>query len=188
MDSYLAEIRLFAGNFAPTSWAFCNGALLSIQNNTPLYALIGTIYGGDGQNTFALPDFRGRVPVGSGQGPGLSNYTLGEMSGSESVTLTNVTMGSHSHTATGTIKAIDSAANQISPANNFLAQAVSGAGTDGNSYTTKAYSATQNTTMSSQVASGSTGAAGGSQPHPNIMLYTAMNYIIAVEGIFPSRN
>src|SRR6478672_10112699 len=97
-EPFLAEIIMFAGNFAPRGWAFCQGQILSIAQNTALFSLLGTTYGGNGQTTFALPDLRGRVPVGTGQGPGLSNYDLGQVSGSESVTLTVSQMPAHNHT------------------------------------------------------------------------------------------
>ncbi|HEX2898890.1 MAG TPA: tail fiber protein, partial [Bacteroidia bacterium] len=103
MDPTLSEIRIFAGNFAPLSWAFCNGALMSIAENTALFSLLGTTYGGDGQTTFALPDLRGRVPVGTGQGAGLSFWDLGEVEGSEGVTLILSQLAAHNHTATASI-------------------------------------------------------------------------------------
>src|SRR5690349_18074792 len=102
-EPFIAEIVLFAGNFAPKNWAFCQSQILSIAQNTALFALLGTTYGGNGQTTFALPDFRGRVAVGTGQGPGLASIDLGEMSGTSSVTLTTATMPAHNHVLTGTI-------------------------------------------------------------------------------------
>src|SRR5215213_5859350 len=100
-DPYIGEIRMFAGNFAPRGWALCNGQLLSISQNTALFSLLGTMYGGNGQTTFALPDLRGRVPLHFGQGPGLSNYVEGEVGGTETVTLTTGEMPSHNHGANG---------------------------------------------------------------------------------------
>src|SRR5215210_3177126 len=99
MEGYIAEIRLFAGNFAPRGWAFCQGQILSIASNTALFSLLGTTFGGNGQTTFALPDFRGRSPFGFGQGPGLANMNLGELAGSTSVTLTTDTIPQHNHVA-----------------------------------------------------------------------------------------
>src|SRR3954468_23228168 len=96
-EPFLGEIRMFGGNFAPRGWAFCNGQILSIAQNTALFSLLGTTYGGNGQTTFGLPDLRGRVAVSAGQGPGLSNYSLGELAGSESVTLTSANMPAHNH-------------------------------------------------------------------------------------------
>src|SRR5215211_5950019 len=101
MEGYIAEIRLFAGNFAPRGWAFCYGQILSIAQNTALFSLLGTTYGGNGQTTFALPDFRSRVPVGAGTGPGLANISLGEVSGHETVTLLLNQMPVHTHPVTG---------------------------------------------------------------------------------------
>jgi microcystin-dependent protein len=97
MDGTIAEIRLFAGNFAPRNWAFCNGQIMAISQNTALFSILGTTFGGNGQTTFALPDFRGRFPVGPGQGPGLTNHDLGEVSGSETVTLSTAQMPLHTH-------------------------------------------------------------------------------------------
>src|SRR4051812_19628298 len=101
-EPFLAEIMIFAGNFAPRGWAFCNGQILSIAQNTALFSLLGTTYGGNGQTTFALPDLRGRVPIGVGQGPGLSSISLGEVGGTENVTLLTTQMPMHDHTATVT--------------------------------------------------------------------------------------
>src|SRR5690242_20983611 len=103
MEGTIAEIRMFAGNFAPRNWAFCASQILSIAQNTALFSLLGTTYGGNGQTTFALPDFRGRTPVGWGQGPGLSNYDLGQVGGTETSTLTVQTMPAHTHTLTGNL-------------------------------------------------------------------------------------
>jgi microcystin-dependent protein len=180
MDPTLSEIRIFAGNFAPLSWAFCNGALLSIAENTALFSLLGTTYGGDGQTTFALPDLRGRVPVGTGQGAGLSFYDLGQVSGSETVTLITTQMPSHNHTAIAT----------VNPKAN-----TGGGGTVGNpggGYFSIAggdiYNAGSNGVGGASPFTLTVGIAGGSQPHNNLMPLLAMNYIIAVEGIYPSRN
>lgn len=175
-EPFLAEIIMFAGNFAPRGWAFCQGQLLPIAQNTALFSLLGTTYGGDGRTTFALPDLRGRVPVGTGQGPGLPNINLGEMSGEAAHTLNVTEMPAHSHPAqaAGSANAGDSA----SPGGNTWATSTA----RDNVYTSAAPD-------SSMAASAVTvGAAGGSQPHNNMQPYLGMNYIIALQGIFPSRS
>jgi microcystin-dependent protein len=178
MEAYfIAQICLFAGNFAPRSWAFCQGQLLSIAQNEALFALIGTIYGGDGQNTFALPDFRGRIPVGAGQGPGLSNISLGEQAGTPFTTLNINQMPAHTHTPTIAVGVSSAAGNTGNPAGAVVAQ------TPANFYAPAA-NATQAFTGSSIVVS----PAGGSQPFSKMMPYLGMNFVIALEGIFPSRN
>jgi microcystin-dependent protein len=169
---YIGEIRMFGGNFAPRGHAHCQGQLLSIAQNTALFALIGTIYGGDGQVTFALPDLRGRIPVCYGQGPGLSNYAIGQASGTESVTLLPTQLPAHTHTAACN----SGAGNSTTPANNFwAANANTGL---------PQYVAAQNTPMAATALA----TAGGNQPHNNLMPILAITFIIALEGIFPSRN
>lgn len=180
IDPYLGNVTIFAGTFAPRSWMFCQGQLLSIAQNTALFALIGTYYGGDGQTTFALPDFRGRKAIHPGQGPGLSSYTHAEAGGAESVTLTLSNLAQHNHvvnTLTGTPLASTDVTGTSTPGATVVpasGQMVYGVN---EGYKTGTYSG--NTT---------TQAAGGNQPVPTIVPYLAMNYIIAVEGIFPSRN
>jgi microcystin-dependent protein len=170
-DAFIGEIRIFAGTFAPVGWAFCQGQLLAIAQNDALFSLIGTTYGGDGQTTFALPDLRGRFPVHQGQGPGLSNYTIGEITGTETVTLTVPQLPNHTHTANA-----GSGGNNLSPAGNVWATDAGG--------NTAAYSDTSNASM----AATAIGVAGGSQPHDNIQPFLGVNFIIALEGIFPPRN
>jgi microcystin-dependent protein len=169
-EPFLGEIRMFGGNFAPRGWAFCNGQILSIAQNTALFSLLGTTYGGNGQTTFALPDLRGRSPMHWGQGPGLTNRTLGERSGTEAVKLTRSQMPAHSHE----MRATGTPANSVAPVNRLLA-------VGGNQY-----QATwdQATVMSSR----SIGPTGSDQPHANMHPYLAVSFIIALEGIFPSRN
>jgi microcystin-dependent protein len=176
MEGYLAEIRLFAGNFAPRGWAFCNGQILSIAQNTALFALIGTTYGGNGQTTFALPDLRGRTAVGPGQGPGLPAVNLGEMSGETTHTLIITEMPAHNHSAqaAGNSNSGDSS----SPNGNTWATST----TRDNVY----INAAPNGPMAANTVT--IGIAGGSQPHNNMQPYLGMNYIICIEGIFPSRN
>ncbi len=169
-NPYLGEIRLFAGNFAPLNWAFCNGQLLSIAQNDALFSLIGTIYGGDGVQTFALPNLQSRVPVHQGQGPGLSNHTVGEMAGEENVTLTINQIPAHTHVA----QANANAGTLASPAGNVWA---------GANDSPFAPPASANTTL----APGALGNAGGSQPHDNMVPFLAVNFIISLAGIFPSQ-
>jgi len=172
-DCFLGEVRMFAGNFAPRNWAYCDGQLLPISQNTALFSLLGTIYGGDGRTTFALPDFRGRVSMHPGHGPGLSSYNLGAKGGQETVTLTTSQMPSHSHsvsTVTSTGRA-----NTDTPVNTIPAQG------DNLSYTTE----TSSNTMTSVSNSG---LSGGSQSHENRPPYLTVNYIICTAGTYPSRN
>jgi microcystin-dependent protein len=172
-DPFLGEIRLFPYNFAPRGWAFCQGQILAISQNTALFSLLGTTYGGNGQTTFALPDLRGRVAVSSGQGPGLSNYSLGEVTGVETVTLLVSQMPAHGHTPQCTNNAADSS----SPGGGVWAA-------DGAGITGEYSNGAPSTTMSPAAIA----ATGGSQPHPNIQPLLTLNYCIALEGIFPSRN
>jgi microcystin-dependent protein len=166
-DPFLAQVMIFAGNFAPRGWAFCSGQVLPIAQNTALFSLLGTTYGGNGQTTFALPDLRGRVPMHSGQGPGLTNRVLGEAGGSETVTLLATQIPQHGHTANASSE--DSTSSKPD-----------GAVPAGNG----AYAAASDTTMSPAFISGG----GGNQPHNNVQPFLVLNYVIALEGIFPSRN
>jgi microcystin-dependent protein len=176
---FLAEIVLFAGNFAPRGWAFCQGQILSIAQNTALFSLLGTTYGGNGQTTFALPDLRGRVPVGTGQGPGLPSVNLGQVSGEPTHTLIVTEMPAHNHTAQVQLNAASGGGNSASPAGNVPAASTA---------RDSIYSNTSDTTMAANGGQVTVGIAGGSQPHNNMQPYLGLNYIIAVEGIFPSRN
>ena len=171
-EGFIGEIRMFAGNFAPKDWAFCQGQLLSISQNTALFSILGTTYGGDGRVTFALPNLSGRVPVGVGQGAGLTNRQLGEMSGTETVTLTTAQMPAHSHT----VNAVTADGNQNLPTNSFPANTK----TLDKEYSTVAPNTTMNPTM--------IGVSGGSQPFGVMQPSLGMNYIICVNGIYPSRS
>jgi microcystin-dependent protein len=172
---FLGQILLVGFNFAPVGWALCDGQLLPISQNTALFSLLGTQYGGDGRSTFGLPDLRSRVPIGMGQGNGLSPYTIGEMTGVESVTLQPTQMPAHTHL----INATNAAGGVQTPANNFLAAATAG-GRPADIYS----AGPSQTTLSPNAVTN----AGNNQPHNNIQPVLAMNYIIALQGIFPSRN
>ncbi len=184
MEGTLSEIRMFAGNFAPRNWAFCEGQLLPISSNTALFSLIGTIYGGDGRTTFALPDLRGRVPIGAGQGPGLSHYTVGDRGGTESNTLTVNQMPSHNHQ--GVAKVSSGNATQ-SVATNGASIATPGKGSGRSFEATEGFNtASPDITLNSDTVS--TVSVGGSQPVSNIQPYLSTYYIICLVGIFPSRD
>lgn len=173
-DPFLGEITIFAGNYAPQGWAFCNGQLLPIAQNTALFAILGTTYGGDGINNFALPDLRGRAPVGAGIGPGLSPYTLGEMGGSETTTLLSNQNPIHNHS----VGASTSQGTTNTPGTGvYLAKASTPDRQEVNIYTTVA----PNTTL----GVGSTGTFGNSQPFNIRQPYLTVNYIISLNGVFP---
>ena len=172
-EPFLGEIRMFGGNFAPRGWALCNGQVLPIAQNTALFSILGTTFGGNGTTTFALPDLRGRVPVHQGQGPGLSNYTLGQQSGSESVTILQSQMPVHSHS----VSCDPNGGGKTNPAGNFP-------GTVSGTATEKIYSSAGGGSMNTAMI----GNAGGSQPVPNIQPVLCVTFIIALQGIFPSRN
>lgn len=180
MEGYIAEIRLFAANFAPRNWGYCNGAILSIAQNTALFSLLGTTYGGNGQTTFGLPDFRGRVGVGTGTASGLQSFSLGELSGSETVTLTTNNMPAHSHTASANLSPAGSnlPGEETNPNGSYPGLIQGG----------NVYASTHNSTMGSVSMALTIGPSGNSAPHNNIQPSLGMNYIICLYGIFPSRN
>jgi len=202
MDQMLASIMIFAGNFAPRGWAFCDGQLLPISANTALFSLLGTTYGGDGRTTFALPDLRGRAPIGPRHGPGLSLYQLGERGGVETVTLTQLQIPQHTHTASVTQSAGGTANGTINagasgstnnPAGKFLAQSGNIGPNQINIYGDASdvpmAAGSVSVDMSSVPAPTVTNLpTGGSQWHTNVQPFLAINYIIALEGIFPSRS
>lgn len=198
MEGTIGEIRMFAGNFAPRSWALCAGQLLAISQFSALFSILGTTYGGDGRTTFALPDLRGRVPVGEGSGPGLSPRRLGEKAGAENVALTLSEMPTHNHQATGThslsveLQANSADGNTNAPGNNYLAQSILPTGRTG-SEPVSTYSDSQDgTTLKGGVVSGSVDVQvqnnGSSGAHNNMQPFQCINFIICLEGIFPSRN
>jgi microcystin-dependent protein len=172
MDPFIAEIKIFAGNFAPRGWAFCEGQLLPISQNQALFSLIGTIYGGDGRTSFALPDLRGRTAVGPGNGPGLSSYREGQKGGLEHVTLTTSQMPSHNHQ----VNAVSATGNTAAPSGAYLANT---AGLD-REYSTATPDVQMNSNMLSHM--------GGNQSIENRQPYLSIYYIICMVGTFPSRN
>jgi microcystin-dependent protein len=179
-EPFLGQISTFGFNFAPSGWAQCNGQLMSISSNAALFSLLGTTYGGNGTSTFGLPDLRGRVMVGQGQGPGLSNYVMGETTGTENVTLLVTQMPAHNHT----VGVSNAAGTSSDPTNQLPAQinTTTGKGPPtiaGMSYTTPATGTMLNTAVS---------LVGGSQPHNNLQPLLVVNCCIALTGIFPSRN
>ena len=169
MEPFVGEIRMFAGNFAPRGWAFCDGQLLSIPTNDALFSLFGTIYGGDGRTTFGLPDLRGRVPIGMGQGSGLSNRQLGTKLGEETVALSGSNWPSHTHGW----EASNAAAQNSNPVGAAVASPTQ------NIYSDQAPNA--------QMANGIT-ATGGGQGHQNEQPFLCVNFIVSLFGIYPSRN
>lgn len=174
-DPFIGEIQLFGFNFAPRMWASCQGQLMPISQNTALYSLLGTQFGGDGRTTFALPDLQGKAACGQGQGPGLSNRQVGQAFGEATVTLTENTMPAHSHAAV-IYNQTDTAKKHDTPA---FGDALTLPG--------KAGPFTGNDAVDTGFANGTVGPAGNSQPHSNVQPYLALNFCIALTGIFPSR-
>ncbi len=172
-EPFIAEVRIFAGNFAPRGWAFCNGQLLPIAQNTALFSLIGTTYGGDGRTTTALPNLQGRAPMHPGRGPGLSDYRLGQKGGSETVTLTEAQLASHPHTAQATMNAAtsnDPNAKLVASSAGRVVTPVFGTG------------------ALVQMNTSSLSNTGGGGPHNNMQPFLTMNFIIALVGLYPSRS
>jgi microcystin-dependent protein len=172
MDPFVAEVRIFAGNFPPTGWALCNGQILPIAQNTALFSLLGTTYGGDGRSNFALPDLQGSVPIGTGSGPGLSVRYLGDTGGTPAVTLLNSEMPMHSHSV-----ASGATASTGTPS----ASVILGQGTAPNAYGPAGSSVTQ---MNANMIA----PAGGGQTHNNMQPFVTLTYIIAMQGVFPPRS
>lgn len=168
MEPFIGQIQPFGFNYAPRGWAFCNGAIISIAANSALFSLLGTMYGGDGVQTFGLPDLRGRVSMAFGQGPGLSSYTQGQLGGVEAVTLTLQQMPAHNHTcnaSTGTKLVATPAANNFGGATIYT-----------------------NAALDSVMDPPTIGFAGNNQPHENRQPYLVVNWCISLQGVFPSRN
>jgi microcystin-dependent protein len=171
-DPFVAEIRIYPFNFAPKGWAFCDGQLLPISQNTALFSLLGTTYGGDGKSTFALPDMQGNAPMHPGQGPGLSLHDLGETGGAETVTLLESEIPAHSHQLTG----LGAPANRTNPIGNSIAR--SSAGTPFQPPAGAPLVPMADVTVTP---------AGGDQPHNNMQPYLTLNFCIALQGVFPPR-
>lgn len=169
-EPFVGEIRMFAGNFAPRGWAFCDGQLLAVSQNDALFSLLGTIYGGDGRTTFGLPDLRGRIPIHAGSGPGLSPRRLGAKAGAEKVTLTVNQMPSHTHN----FQASTNFADETAPEGNVLAQ---------QSAAQLYFSGSPTINLAPQ----SIDNIGGSRSHTNLQPFLCIHYIIALFGIYPSR-
>jgi microcystin-dependent protein len=170
-DQFIAEIRIFPFNFPPKGWAFCDGQLMSISQNTALFSLLGTTYGGDGKSNFALPNFQGASPISQGQGAGLSLRDLGESGGTETVTLIATELPTHMHTA----NCNSGTGDQYGPPGNFWATDAGG----NNEY---------NAAATSAMAAGALGPVGGDQPHSNLQPYLVLNFCIALQGVFPPRS
>jgi microcystin-dependent protein len=180
MTPYIGEIRIVGFTFPPVGWQTCDGRLLAISEYDTLFALLGTTYGGDGQTTFGLPDYRSRIGVGTGQGLGLSNYVQGQAAGSESVTLTQTQLPAHSHQiASSQVNATTQGTRTNTPSGNYLATS------DADYYGT---APTAGKALGPGAVSGNAMPAGGSQPHENLQPVLALNYIIATEGIFPPQS
>lgn len=180
MEPAIGEIRMFAGNFNPRSWALCEGQLLPISQNQALFSILGTTYGGDGRTTFALPDLRGRMAISPGQGPGLSNIPLGERSGMPEITLNQSTMPSHSHA----LNSSSSPGTGSTPVSSFPAMSQVQVERGGVSHDVSAYGTPGNSTL----AANAIGNSGGNIPVNVQNPYLGINYIICLFGIFPSRN
>jgi microcystin-dependent protein len=170
-DPFVAEIRIFGFNFAPKGWAFCDGQLLPISQNTALFSLLGTTYGGDGKSTFALPDLQGRAPMQPGQGPALSNYDLGQTGGVENVTLLASEIPAHSHSAQADTVTAD---QNIPSSTQVLSRSLGG----------RAYGPASNLTA---MAAESLAVAGASVAHNNMQPYLTLNFCIAMQGVYPPR-
>lgn len=172
-EPFIAEVRIFSGNFAPRSWAFCDGQLLPISNNTALFSLIGTTYGGDGRSTTALPNLQGRAPMHPGRGPGLTSRRLGQKVGVETVSLTEAQIPSHSHT----FRVHNGGSKPGGPTNTSSIA---------NSRTINAWQTNTSANLV-DMASSTLSTTGGSQAHTNIQPYLTLNFIIALQGLYPSR-
>ncbi len=180
MNGYIGSVTLFAGNFAPKDWAFCQGQLLPISQNTALFSIIGVYYGGNGTTVFALPDLRGRAVIGAGQGPGLSVYDIGQMGGFENTTLTPLNLPAHNHTAAvQVVPAAAATADQASPGSGVYATAASGEPFYGPAPTAQ---------MQPYAGTLTTGSAGNSVVFSSLHPVMALNYIVCMRGLFPARN
>jgi microcystin-dependent protein len=172
-DQFVGEIRVFGFNFAPSGWAQCNGRVMALSQNTALFSLLGTAYGGDGKSTFALPNLQGAVPIGAGQGPGLSDYVLGQTGGAATVTLLESEIPNHTHTVSASTTPLGTVATPNATVG--LSRPASG----------NAYGSSGAQTVMAPTALTT---AGGGLPHNNLQPYCVLNYCIALQGIFPPRS
>jgi microcystin-dependent protein len=179
MDPFIGEIRMVGFNFAPVGWALCNGQLLPIAQNTPLFSLLGTTFGGDGVRTFGLPNLQSRVPIHQGQGVGLSPYVMGQNGGTENVTLQQNQMPTHNHL----VGVNNTPGTASDPTNAILAK-----GYVGDSRNPTLIPSYASASATGNLASNAVSQAGGNQPHANIQPYLCLNFIIALQGVFPSRS
>ena len=178
-NPYLGELRMFGFNFAPTGWALCNGQILPISQYTALFSLLGVTYGGNGTTNFALPNLQGHVPISSGQGPGLLNYALGQAGGEQNVTLLQTQMPTHNHA----LPAVPATATSSSPGGGGMV--AEGKGSGRAAFAINSYSAAS---AGANLHPALVGPTGGNQPHNNMQPYLAMNWCIALNGIYPSRS
>lgn len=174
MDPFVAEIRIFPFNFAPKGWAFCDGQILPLSQNTALFSLLGTTYGGDGKSNFALPNMQGNAPMHPGQGPGLSLHDLGETGGSDTVSLLESEIPAHSHA----LMSLPAPADRTAPINNVIAR-VQG--------TTGPYVPASPAPPPANMAAEAIPPSGGDQPHNNMQPYLTLNFCIALQGVYPPR-
>lgn len=184
MDPFIGEIKMVGFNFAPFGWAFCNGQLLSIAENDALFALIGTTYGGDGIQTFAVPDLQGRIPMHWGHGPGLSTHVIGELAGTETVTLTGAQLPAHPHPifpVQGSKNAADTEGGVPSPVGHFPARVRSGPSD------LLAYATQSNGSVATTGATSTSDLQGGNQPHDNMAPFQCVTFVIALQGIYPNQ-
>lgn len=174
-DSFMGEIKMMATTFAPRQWAMCNGTMMAVNQNQPLFALIGAQYGGDARSSFALPDMRSRIPIHFGQGPGLQNYPLGAKTGVEVVTLQKSQIPAHTHS----LQASNNSANTPAAIGNVLAKSPE---------TETAYTSNAGTSPVQELSAMAVESAGDTKPHYNMMPYLAIHFVICLQGLFPSRN
>ncbi|AXT51506.1 phage tail protein [Aquimarina sp. BL5] len=196
MEGYIGEVRMFGGSFAPRAWAFCEGQLLAISQNDALFSILGTTYGGDGRTSFALPDLRGRVPIGAGHGPGLSDHRIGQKSGAENNTLNILQMPSHNHigiinstsVANISIPVLADAADLADPSNATLATSEDTNGSEVKTYSNQAADANLAPFTAPLAGGVDIGQTGGNRPVNNMQPWLSTYYIICLQGIYPSRS
>lgn len=179
MEGTIGEVRMFAGNFAPRGWALCEGQLLAVSQNNALFSILGTMYGGDGRSTFGLPDLRGRAPIGVGRGPGLGQVDQGAWYGSETVVLSQQEIPAHTHSIETTVRSSSQPGNNDDPEGSYWADP---------SNNVRVYRDSHDSTMAADAVSATAQSAGGNQPHENRPPSLGINFIICMEGVYPSRS